>query len=264
MLYYINNIILIFIHYILLSLHIIITSTYIPIKVKDRGLVEYKLIRNQNSYDLKKHHKIKGLQVHDEKNIFPISWLNQQGYCEFSLYLQYLKGIKTMPTSAMVTGSMEHKKLEDEFKKRAVPSTLNEAIELSKEQEILSREFFVLSKEHGIMGYIDEIWMMPNKFVIIDDKPGKVPYPSNINQVLAYSLAFKSMVGNDRQIKVALRERGTENIFWVDNFDESNEINIKYLINRMHGLFEGIKPFIPTKNKNKCNKCRFNSYCEHF
>ena len=35
-----------------------------------------------------------------------------------------------------------------------------------------------------------------------------------------------------------------------------------FLINRMHGLFEGQKPFIPTKNPNKCKKCRFQSYCE--
>ncbi len=36
--------------------------------------------------------------------------------------------------------------------------------------------------------------MTPDEFVIIDDKPGKIPYPSTINQVLAYSLAFKSMI----------------------------------------------------------------------
>ena len=35
---------------------------------------------------------------------FPISWLNIQGYCEYSLYLQYFKGITTAPTKAMTGG----------------------------------------------------------------------------------------------------------------------------------------------------------------
>ncbi|KZX15378.1 CRISPR-associated protein Cas4 [Methanobrevibacter filiformis] len=227
--------------------------------------MKYKLVRNRKEHNLKNHAEIKGIQILNEKNLFPISWLNQQGYCEYSLYLEHFKKIETMPTQAMVEGVKEHKKLEDKFNEIAVECTFSETLGYSKEEKIISREFFVLSEIHGIMGYIDEIWMMPSEFIIIDDKPGKIPYHSLINQVLAYALAFKSMIGEDnRKIKVALRERGTDNIFWIDEFDENNENSIKFLINRMNGLFEGIKPFIPTKNKNKCNKCRFQSYCEHF
>jgi len=239
-----------------------------------------KLINNPNvNYDSINHPKINGIQIIDGKNNFPISWLNQQGYCEYSLYLQYFKGIKTLPTQAMVSGTKEHQKLEDKFKEDAVPTTFDEVLKTSKEEPTISREMFVVAPKWGIRGFIDEIWMTPDEFVIIDDKPGKIPYPSTINQVLAYCLAFKSMLNSnfqdsqttltslkkdDRKIKAVLRERGTDNIFWIEEFDESNEEKITFLINRMHGLFEGFKPFIPTKNPNKCNKCRFQSYCEHF
>ena len=37
---------------------------------------------------------IKGLQIIEGKNNFPISWLNKQGYCEYQLYLEHMKGIK--------------------------------------------------------------------------------------------------------------------------------------------------------------------------
>ncbi|KZX16797.1 PD-(D/E)XK nuclease superfamily protein [Methanobrevibacter cuticularis] len=224
-----------------------------------------KLIKNSIEYTIEKHPKIKGLQIIKGKNNFPISWLNQQGYCEYSLYLQYFKGIKTAPTQAMIIGTAEHQKLEDKFKEDAVPTTFNEVLETSKEEAAISREMFVIAPSLGIRGFIDEIWMTPDEFVIIDDKPGRIPYPSTINQVLAYCLGFKNMLNDDkRKIKGALRERGTNNLFWIEEFDEDNENRINFLINRMQGLFEGSKPFIPTKNKNKCIKCRFQSYCEHF
>ena len=71
------------------------------------------------------------------------------------------------------------------------------------------------------------------------------------------------MIGEDnRRIIAALRQRGTENIFWSEEFDEDNEKKILYYIDRMHGLFEGQKPFLPTKNPNKCRSCRLQSYCE--
>ena len=187
--------------------------------------MENKLIQNNIDLDVKYHPEIKGLQIINGKNNFPISWLNKQGYCEYSLYLEHFEGISTAPTQAMLTGSKEHEKLEDKFKETATPSTFDDACELSREKEILSREMYVVDVENGIRGYIDEIWMTPTQIVII--------------------------------------ERGTDNIFWSEEFDEKNEKRILFLLDRMQGLFEGTKPFIPTKNPNKCRKCRYQSYCEH-
>ncbi|AMK15592.1 CRISPR-associated protein Cas4 [Methanobrevibacter olleyae] len=221
------------------------------------------IIKVSDNLDIQYHPNIKGMQIINGKNNFPISWLNTQGYCEYSLYLEYFKGIATLPTQAMTTGTEEHAKLEDKFRETAQASSFDDAFELSKEKEILSREMFVIDSKEGIRGFIDEIWMTPDEIVIIDDKPGNRAYISSIHQVLAYCLAFKNMIADDnRKIKGALRQRGTDNIFWSEEFDEKNEERIKYLINRMHGLFNGQKPFIPTKNPNKCKKCRFQSYCE--
>ena len=128
---------------------------------------------------------------------------------------------------------------------------------------------FIIEPDYGIRGYIDEVQMTPNEFIIIDDKPGTKAYPSHINQIRAYCLAFQSMVNkqsnneDNRRIIGALRQRGTDNIFYTEVFDESIKENILYLIKRMHGLIEGSKPFIPTKNPNKCRSCRFKDKCEN-
>lgn len=173
-----------------------------------------------------------------------------------------MKGIETSPTKAMLKGTSVHNQLEEKFSETATPATFNEVVEMSKSEATITRECFVMSKEYGIRGFIDEIWMTPDEIIIIDDKPGTKAFPSTINQVRAYCLAFKDMSGDARTIKGGLRQRGTDNIFWSEEFDENVEREIKFTINRMHSLFEGQKPFTATKNPNKCKSCRYQSYCE--
>ena len=218
----------------------------------------------ETEYETKDHPDIKGVQIIDGKNNFPISWLNQQGYCEYQIYLQYLKGIETVPTHEMTHGSEIHKQLETIFKQDAKPATFEEAVEASKESASMSRECFVVAPKYGIRGFIDEIWMKPDEIVIIDDKPGRTPYQSTMNQVRAYALAYKNMTNDTRVIKSALRERGTDNLFWIEIFTPEIENEIKFTIERMQGLLDGSKPFVPTKNPNKCRPCRYKRYCEHY
>ena len=227
--------------------------------MEQKNITEY-----EREYESKPHPSIKGLEIIEGKSNFPISWLNQQGYCEYQLYLQYMKGIETPATPEMTHGSDIHNQLEDIFKQDSTPTSFENAVEESKETASMSRECFVVSPEYGIRGYIDEIWMKPDEIVIIDDKPGRTPYQSTMNQVRAYCLAYKDMTNDDRKLKAALRERGTENLFWIEIFTPEVENEIKFTIERMHGLFDGTKPFVPTKNQNKCRSCRYKRYCEHY
>ena len=226
-------------------------------------MLQKNIIEYGKEYDTKDHPSIKGLQIIEGKNNFPISWLNQQGYCEYQIYLEYMKGIETQPTKAMTHGSQIHKELEDIFKKDSTPTTFEDAVEASKTEASMSRECYVVSPKYGIRGFIDEIWMKPDEIVIIDDKPGRTPYESTMNQVRAYCLAYKDMTQDTRKIKGALRERGTSNLFWIEIFTPEVEKSIKFTIDRMHGLFEGTKPFIATKNPKKCRSCRFKENCEN-
>jgi CRISPR/Cas system-associated exonuclease Cas4 (RecB family) len=208
------------------------------------------------------HPSISQVKVLKNQNNFPISWLNTQAYCEYSIFLENVQGIKAKPTKAMKEGSKEHSDLETEFRKDAEPATFQEMLETSRTAEILSRELPVESAQYGIRGFIDEVWMTPDEFIIIDDKPGNRAYPSSINQVYGYCLAFKDSVPEERRIVASLRERGTDNIFWSSYFDDAAEKAVKDIIHRLHGLLNGTVEYIPTKNPKKCRSCRFSSRCD--
>lgn len=198
------------------------------------------------------------------RSLFPISWLNKQEFCEYQIYLENVKGIKVAPTKAMVEGKQEHEQLYEEFKKEAVPATVEEMLVKSKKVEIYSREFRVVDNNHGVYGLIDEVLLTPDEFIVIDDKPGRKTYLSSIRQAFGYCLAFKEMVRlqDNRNVVAALRERGTNSIYWAAPFNQLAEDEIISVISRIHALLSGSVEFMSANNPNKCKACRFRVYCD--
>ncbi|MBI5001040.1 MAG: Dna2/Cas4 domain-containing protein [Euryarchaeota archaeon] len=211
----------------------------------------------------KSHPQISEVILIGKQALFPINWLNKQGYCEYQIFLENMKRIKAEPTKEMIEGKLEHRRLELEFREKAIPATFAEMMEQSKTRNVLSREFPVRSLRYGIFGLIDEIHLSPNEIVIIDDKPGTKKYLSNIHQVYGYCLAFKDIIKqkNHRQIFAALRERGTNNIFWKTPFNKSMESEIIGVVDHIHRLILGGEKFDSCKNSNKCRACRFKMDC---
>lgn len=198
------------------------------------------------------------------RNLFPISWLHKQEYCEYQIFLEHMKGVKAEPTQAMVEGQIEHEQLEKAFIKKAVTSTLNEILEKSKKEKISSREFKVISLNYGLIGFIDEIIFTPSKYIIIDDKPRPKDFLSDIHQVYGYCLAFEDMIIKEdrREIEAALRVRRTDKIFWNNGFKTKEKIEIIQVINRIHKLLLGQDEFTSNLNPNKCRGCRFKMDCD--
>ena len=97
----------------------------------------------------KPHSSISQVKIIADKNNFPISWLNKQGFCEYGIFLENVKGIEVKPTKSMVQGTQEHLILENKFKEGAEPATFEEMLETSKTGEILSRELPVISEQLG-------------------------------------------------------------------------------------------------------------------
>jgi hypothetical protein len=163
----------------------------------------------------------------------------------------------------MTEGKQEHEMLYEKFAAQAVPATVEQILTESQIAHVSSREFRVEDVEHGLYGYIDEVWFTPEDFVVIDDKPGSRAYLSNIHQILGYCLAFKTVIAPDRRrLIAALRERGTENIFWQSPFDSSAEEEITLITNHMHDLLFGKVDFKPSGNPNKCRSCRLKPRCD--
>jgi CRISPR-associated exonuclease Cas4 len=199
-----------------------------------------------------------------DRPLFPISWLHKQEFCEYQIYLENIMGIKIAPSKEMIAGDLAHKELYDSFKKEAIPATLDEMLLESKRVQIFSRELPVRDLEHGIYGLIDEVLLTPDSFVVIDDKPGTKTFQSNINQIFGYCLAFKAVITqrDSRPIVAALRERGTDNIYWNTPFNLQAEEHITIVIERIHSLIFGVVEFNSSDNPNKCRSCRFREKCD--
>lgn len=104
--------------------------------------------------------------------MFPIWWLNDQGYCEYKIYLQLEKRIKPEKTKEMMEGKQIHEKSYVDFKKKSIPSTFENIVKKSKIEPLLSQEFRFRSLKYGIIGRADSICFYPDKFIVVDDKPG--------------------------------------------------------------------------------------------
>ena len=63
------------------------------------------------------HHPRNGAD--EQPRFVHISWLYAQDYSEYQLYLDQVKGVTVDDTPAMVEGSVEHQRLEDEFLAKA-------------------------------------------------------------------------------------------------------------------------------------------------
>lgn len=48
--------------------------------MEQKNITQYSI-----NYETKQHPSVKGLQIIEGKNNFPISWLNKQGYCEYHI-----------------------------------------------------------------------------------------------------------------------------------------------------------------------------------
>jgi len=203
----------------------------------------------------------------DETLLIPISWFLEFEFCEYQIYLQYIKGVEPEVNAKMIQGKEIHEDLYQKFCENAETSTFQDILQKSRSNELISREFSVTSNKHRIMGIIDEILFTPDNYVIIDDKPGKIAYPSNKSQILGYCLAFKDYLNENsdgefnKPIYAALRERGTDNIIWKSLFDKKSEDAIITKINHLHALIDGNADFRQCNNPNKCRTCKVRISC---
>lgn len=215
-----------------------------------------------------------GLWIYKNKVMFPIWWLNDQGYCEYKIYLQLEKGIKPEKTKEMIEGKQRHDQSYADFKKISIPSTFENIVEKSKIEPLLSKEFRFKNLKYGIIGRADSICFYPDKIVVIDDKPGPKKYPlgtnepweTDKNQVYGYCLALKEKIIGEfqdrRQIFAALRSTRTNDIYWEEIFDYNAENKIIGIINRIHRLISLEEEYKPNDKPGKCRSCNLNEVCD--
>jgi CRISPR-associated exonuclease Cas4 len=206
--------------------------------------------------------QIKGLLRKGGKSFFPVSWLYLQAYCEMQLYLDKFKRLYVPATKAMIRGAKIHKQLEDAHAAAATEvMDISEAFAASKERDIavVFREIDVFG--NSMYGIIDELWITPDNVIVIDDKPHNTAYPSQIRQVMGYSLAFDEEHEHNRNIVCQLRNRTSGRVFWQEDFSEEGRNDVLNVVERIQKLIQGEEEFQTADNPEKCRSCRFRNHC---
>ena len=193
----------------------------------------------------------------------PIHLLHIQAFCEYQLFLEYVKGIHVAPTMDMQKGRQIHALLEDRHREDTMfPLYVSDALKQSREEDrvLVGREIPV----SGILlyGRFDEVHLAPSRVLIIDDKPNNYPFLSNKKQVWGYCLAFREQYQATRPVFAALRQRNTQEIFWQKEFTVDDQNMVIESAIRILDILNGMREPEPTSRSTKCSSCRLRVECD--
>lgn len=193
----------------------------------------------------------------------PVSWLHSQAYCEYQIYLQHVKGVQPEITLEVQKGIEAHACLDEAHKAAAeLELTISDALTKSQKEEVtlIAREVFV--EGSGLIGCIDEVVFMPDRILVIDDKPGDVAWPGNQMQTFGYCLAFEEQYKPQLPIVAVLRNRDTGENTWAQAFSKEQREDVARAVDRIHRVLSGETEAASTNNPNKCRACRFKGSCD--
>jgi hypothetical protein len=113
----------------------------------------------------------------------------------------------------------------------------------------------------ALYGRIDEITFEPNRIIVIDDKPGAIPYFSSKLQVWGYCQAFRETYNPELPLFGALRQEGQGHIIWLEEYRQSRDSLVTATVERINAVLAGKEPPEPVGNIRKCRACRMSKTC---
>ncbi len=193
----------------------------------------------------------------------PASWLNSYAYCEYQIYLEHAKGATPEPTPETEEGKAARASLEEAYKV-VTKSELSVDDALAKVGEggivISAREVPVEGTD--LVGCIDEIVFMPDRILIIDDKPGDMAWPGSRMQTWGYCMAFEEQYNPNLPIMAGIRGKDTGYEVWAQPFAQGHRDEVLRAILRIRQLVDGEAIAVGTRNRRKCKACRFANSCD--
>lgn len=225
-------------------------------------MIEKNIIEFSNGCDIKQYYANESIQNIEGKSNFPFDVLKLYGLCEYQIYYHKYKKDNKTQISESHGRSIQHQ-IENIFKQDAEEITLKEALELSKTKALMTRDCFLTSTNYKTHGHVDEIWFNDDEIVLINDAQGRTPFDSTMLPIKVACLVFGDEISKTRTVKAALRERGTENLFWIEIITPEIKKDIENTIKRVHNLLENREDYIPTEDIKKCRKCEFKKLCEY-
>lgn len=218
----------------------------------------------------------------------PISRLGELLFCEYKVYLKYVKKKDAKVTQKMKDGTAAHNKLQEEnkkkrqkikakkkdYKKKVEKVKKDRKLKPKEKKEIIKtipkppktnlwREVKVLGSR--LKGRMDELKITKDKIIITDDKSSDRAFDSDIMQVYAYCLAYSEQHPEqleEKIIEARLRNHKTGVVSWVDIFTDAHKQKVNDCIDRLEGILDGSIEPVATTSSAKCRYCNCYEVCD--
>ena len=119
-----------------------------------------------------------------------------------------------------------------------------------------------LLSPRAIEGCIDEIVFMPDRILVIDDKPGDMAWPGSRMQAWGYCVAFEEQYGPTLPIMAGIRGQDTGYEVWAQPLAQGHREEVQRAVFRIRQLIDGEAIPVGTRNRRKCKACRLAASCD--
>ena len=193
----------------------------------------------------------------------PATWLNSYAYCEYQIYLEHCRGATPEPKAETEEGKAAQASLEEAYKVAAKHElSVDDAMVKAGEEGIVVSAREVSVEGIDLEGCIDEIVFMPDRILVIDDKPGDMAWPGSRMQAWGYCLAFEEQYNPSLPIMAGIRNNETGYEVRAQPFAQGHREEVQRAIFRIRQLIDGEAIPVGTRNSRKCKTCRFATSCD--
>jgi CRISPR-associated exonuclease Cas4 len=193
----------------------------------------------------------------------PASWLNSYSYCEYQIYLEHGRGATPEPKPETEESKAAQASLEEAYEVAAkLDLSVDDAMAKAGEEGIVVSARGVAVEGADLEGCIDEIVFMPDRILVIDDKPGDMAWPGSRMQAWGYCIAFEEQYRPSLPIMAGIRGQDTGYEVWAQPFAQGHREEVQRAVSRIRQLVDGEAIPVGTRNRRKCKACRLAASCD--
>ena len=193
----------------------------------------------------------------------PASWLNSFAYCEYQIYLEHGRGATPEPKPETEESKAAQASLEEPYRAGTkLELSVDDAMAKAGEEGIVVSARGVAVEGADLEGCIDEIVFMPDRILVIDDKPGDMAWPGSRMPAWGYCAAFEEQYRPSLSIMAGIRGQDTGYEVWAQPFAQGHREEVQRAIFRIRPLVDGEAVPGGTRNRRKCKACRLAASCD--
>lgn len=196
---------------------------------------------------------------------FWISWLEDQGYCEYKLCLK-CRGEFAPDSDDSIAGVERHAEIQAAHDEVAEPvESVSEAVAQAVGFGCSSSISECYIQGVRLSGKVDEIQIAPDTVYVIDNKPRSgdgIPYHSQQRQALGYAVAWSQSYPyyyHAGKIVAVIRDRDTMEWLWEKILDDDAIRKIDEELDWIQQILQNPELARDTGYESKCRKCRYHS-----